>query len=108
MSVTAASLKQTIRTERGYKSQVPKRGVPILSNLNAMLSVTLLRETFITPLFSLSLEYWHFNMKRLKLLSSEIFIMQMFWQQFTIFQVVSFFRQDCIFHLVCKYNFHKE
>lgn len=52
MSVTAVSLKQTIRTERDHKSQVPKRGVPILSNLNAMLSVILLRETFITPQFS--------------------------------------------------------
>ena len=51
MSVTADFLKQTIRTERGHKSQVPKRGVPILSNLNAMLSVILLRETFITPQF---------------------------------------------------------
>lgn len=51
MSVTAVFLKQTIRTEHAYKSQVPKRGVPILSNLNVMLSVTLFRETFITTQF---------------------------------------------------------
>lgn len=48
MSVTAVSVKHIIRTVHAHQSQVPKRGVPILSNLNAMLSVTLLRETAIT------------------------------------------------------------
>lgn len=55
----------------------------------------------------LNLGYWHFNIKRLKLLSSEVFIMQDVLA--TVYNLSSsiFCRQDCICHLQCKSIFYE-